>query len=132
MRWRVTAATVATAALLLAGPPAAPAATSCDYGASGKALQVQLSATDDVAGLGVSAGGEIVVRNAAGVPLTCGPEGPATVTNTNVINVFNQPGVQGTWMDIQGAGNFVPGADLAGGSGGTPSTKDTKVKLVRR
>jgi Ca2+-binding RTX toxin-like protein len=110
--WRLAAATAAVACALLAAPGGAPAATSCSFNAGGGLLFVDMNEANDQAFLTVAAGpsAEIVVVGRSGqVPCT-GAATPVT-TNTDSINILNQPGATGTVVRIDGTGRFGPGVE---------------------
>ena len=67
---RAAALVASVAATLLAAPASARAATSCDFIATSRLLNVEMSAAGDGAVLRVSPGGDIVV-SAGGGELVC-------------------------------------------------------------
>jgi Ca2+-binding RTX toxin-like protein len=108
-RW-TTLGGVSTAvvALLLAVAGSASATTTCDYSAAGKLLSINLPADNDGAQIRRVAN-DIVVGDASLAPITCAG-GTPTVTNTDAISAFNQPGGQGNVLSIAGPKSFGPGA----------------------
>jgi Ca2+-binding RTX toxin-like protein len=115
-RAAIAAATVAMA--LFAAPASAPAATSCDFIPTSWRLNVEMSAAGDSAVLSVAPGGEIVVSGGGGAVACFGVGGPPSVTNTDVIQVFSQPGASSNTVAIVGASRFAPGASAASENGG--------------
>ena len=110
-------AALAPLCVLLAAPAAAPAATTCDFG--GGLLEVRLPASGDRAILSVSGTGQIQVSDSDN-PVACGGAGgPPSVTNTNVISVYNAPTGNGNAVDIVAPSRFAPGASVLGENGGT-------------
>jgi hypothetical protein len=107
---------VAVGTLAVAAP--APAATSCDH-ASTTVLSVELSAAGDDARLVVSLDGTILVASDGALIACTGTGGTPTVTNTDVISVFNRPGTGANLVYIDGVSRFAPGASAMGEDGGT-------------
>jgi Ca2+-binding RTX toxin-like protein len=106
---------LALIALFIAAPGTATAATTCDLG--GGLLEVQLPAPGDRVLLSVSGTGEIQVRHQN---LIACAGGTPTVSNTNVISVFNAPTGSSNVVDIISPSRFAPGASAVGENGGTP------------
>ena len=104
--------------LLLAAPAAAPAATTCDFG--GGLLEVRLPASGDRATLAVLGTGEIQVSGSDSNVACTGVGGPPSVTNTNVISVYNAPDRRQQRGGHSLAEPFAPGASTVGENGGTP------------
>ncbi len=111
-------AALAPLCVLLAAPAAAPAATTCDFG--GGLLEVRLPASGDRATLRVLGTGEIQVSGSDSNVACTGVGGPPSVTNTNVISVYNAPTANSNAVDIVSPSRFAPGASTVGENGGTP------------
>jgi Ca2+-binding RTX toxin-like protein len=126
-RAAIAAATVAMA--LFAAPASAPAATSCDFIPTSWRLNVEMSAAGDSAVLSVAPGGEIVVSGGGGKVVCFGVGGPPSVTNTDVIQVFSQPGASSNTVAIVGASRFAPGASAAGENG---SDAEIEIRVMLR
>jgi Ca2+-binding RTX toxin-like protein len=97
--------------LLLTAAPA-HADVSCAYQRT--LLTVVLSGTSPHASLSVASGGAITVGDGGATPVACLGLVP-TVTNTNVITVANDPGVTESFVHIQRADRFAPGAESENG-----------------
>jgi len=111
-------AALAPLCVLLASPAAVPAATTCDFG--GGLLEVRLPASNDRAILRVLGTGEIQVSGSDSNVACTGVGGPPSVTNTNVISVYNAPTADTNAVDIVSPSRFAPGASIVGENGGTP------------
>lgn len=98
---RVAALAATVAATLLAAPSWARAATSCDFIASSRPERRDVRRGDGAV-LRVSPGGDIVVSAGGGELVCFGMGGPASVTNTDVIQVFSQPGASANTVAIVG------------------------------
>ena len=93
-------------------PAAADAAVTCDYAASGKHFEVRMTASNDLAQVGLSGSTNLEVRNLFGV-VACTSNPPATqatVTNTDAITISSEIGVQNVTLIIDDVGGMAPGA----------------------
>ena len=107
------------AALVLAMPGSADATTTCDYSAAGKLLSIDMPAAGDDARIS-RAGSDIVIRDGDQATVAC-TGGAPTVTNTDAISAFNQPGGELNALRILQPGSFAPGA--------TPEAGDDEIEI---
>ncbi len=115
---------VGVACVLICGSllaPAAASAVTCDR--VGLALIVNMDA-NDLAGLTVS-GGTIQVRDSGNL-VTCSGATP-TVTTIGAILVSNPPGATSGSVNIEDAGDFVPGAASTQESGDVTGTPEIEI-----
>jgi Ca2+-binding RTX toxin-like protein len=103
--------------IAFAVPASAGAATTCSHEA-GEVLKVEMSANGDAALLAIG-GSEAIQVSGFGPPVVCA-NGPATLANTEVVEILDESGTGNTHVSILEAPAFAAGLEkieLASGGG---------------